>query len=152
MSELKNMIYLASPYSHPDEAVMEARYDEAMSATAFLMNQGIVIFSPIVHCHQLKLRFNLPGDHNFWLTYDESILRHCFAMWILCIDGWNESKGIASEIEFCKRNNIRISYIHNLTRPYGDGVEHSYAARPEPPEVINYLPQSEAMRIEAAED
>lgn len=106
------MIYLASPYSDPSPVVRENRYDLALDATAYLMRQGIVVFSPIVHCYEIQQRYKLPGDHNFWLTYDEGILRRCFAMWILCIEGWRESKGIASEMKFCERNNIRVSYLH----------------------------------------
>ncbi len=124
------MIYLASPYHHAEERVMEDRYNSALEATAYLMRQGIVVFSPIVHCHVIKQRFDLPGDHNFWLTYDEGILRHCFAMWILCIPGWRESKGVASEIAFCKRHGKLIYYVTKT-------AEHDWATSAEPPHEDN---------------
>jgi len=37
------MIYLASPYSHPDKNVMNRRYVAAVKATAELMRRGVVM-------------------------------------------------------------------------------------------------------------
>jgi Domain of unknown function (DUF1937). len=47
------MIYLASPYSHPDPLVREARFDAACRAMADLVHAGQIVFSPIVHGHPL---------------------------------------------------------------------------------------------------
>jgi hypothetical protein len=43
------MIYLASPYSHPDRAVREERFRGACRATAALLRSGHAVFSPIAH-------------------------------------------------------------------------------------------------------
>lgn len=54
------MIYLASPYSHADPAVQRHRYKEAQRATAEMMIEGRVVFSPIAHSHPIAERFDLP--------------------------------------------------------------------------------------------
>jgi hypothetical protein len=54
------MIYLASPYSHPDPAVREARFREACRAAAKLMRLGQPAFSPIVHGHPIAV-YGLPN-------------------------------------------------------------------------------------------
>ena len=59
------MIYLASPYSHPDATVREARFQAACRATASLIRAGHEVFSPIAHSHPLAA-FGLPTDWSFW--------------------------------------------------------------------------------------
>lgn len=50
------MIYLASPYSHPDPAVEELRFEAACEAACKLMQQGHHVFSPIAHTHPVGRR------------------------------------------------------------------------------------------------
>ena len=45
------MIYLASPYSDPDPAVKQARYDAAVRAVGALMARGETVYSRIVSTH-----------------------------------------------------------------------------------------------------
>jgi hypothetical protein len=87
------LIYLASPYSHPDPLVREARFDAACRATVDLIRAGHVVFSPIVHGHPLA-RFGLPTDWSFWQRFDEEHLRRCCEVLVLQADGWRESEGV----------------------------------------------------------
>jgi len=47
----KPLIYLASPYSHPDPSVRQERYEAACKATAAMMRQGYHVYSPIAATH-----------------------------------------------------------------------------------------------------
>ena len=48
------MIYLASPYSHPDADVRQARHDLAVEAAIAIMQDiGEAVFSPIAHSHYM---------------------------------------------------------------------------------------------------
>jgi hypothetical protein len=91
------MIYLASPYSDPNPAVMEARFEAACRAAGKLMNEGHVVYSPIVHCHPIAVRCGLPRDWTYWERFDREMLERASVMYVLKIDGWLESKGIANE-------------------------------------------------------
>lgn len=91
------MIYLASPYSHPDARVREERFRQACVATAELLRLGHVVFSPIVHSHPL-CEFGLPGDWSWWERVDGEMLRRCDRVVVLMIDGWIDSLGVAAEI------------------------------------------------------
>lgn len=84
------MIYLASPYSHADPAVREARYRAACRATAALLKAGLVVFSPIVHSHPL-VAFALPTGWDFWERIDRAYLARCDEVVVLMLDGWEES-------------------------------------------------------------
>ena len=95
-------IYLISPYSHEDGEVREARYDAAVDATAELINGGYIVFSPIVHCHPLALKHNLPGDHKYWAEYDQAFIEWADAGYVLCIEGYTESSGVDADIATLK--------------------------------------------------
>ena len=103
------MIYLASPYSHPDPLVREARFNAACRATADLVHAGRAVFSPIVHGHPL-VRFGLPTDWMFWQRFDAEHLRRCDEVVVLQIDGWRESDGARAEIQLAAAFGKQISY------------------------------------------
>ena len=42
------MIYLASPYSDPDPAVRQSRFEAACKATAEMLRAGLIVFSPVM--------------------------------------------------------------------------------------------------------
>lgn len=100
------MIYLASPYSHPDPAVRQERYEQAMAAQAYLLRQGQHVYSPIVACHPMALAHALPTDDEWWSEYDRDMLTRCVELYVLCLPGWEESKGVAQEIEWAKRRHV----------------------------------------------
>jgi Domain of unknown function (DUF1937) len=104
------MIYLASPYSHPDPLVREARFDAACRATAALIGAGQVVFSPIVHGHPL-VRFGMPTDWSFWQRFDVEYLRRCDEVVVLQIEGWRESGGGRAEIEVARGLGKRVQYL-----------------------------------------
>lgn len=106
------MIYLGSPYSHPDPLIMKTRFMLAEQCTAELLQQGLVVFSPIVHCHELAHKYNLPTDFAFWQMYCLGMLRLAAQMYILQIPGVHESKGLQAEIKFARHAGIPICFVN----------------------------------------
>ena len=104
------MIYLATPYTHRDRAVMLARFRAVNKAAAALMSQGLHIFSPISHSHPIAEAGALPTTWDFWEKYDREILKCCSQVIVLMLDGWKESKGVRAEIEIAESLGIGISY------------------------------------------
>jgi hypothetical protein len=92
------MIYLASPYSHPDPQVREQRFHAASAAAAVLMRAGHQVFSPIAHGHPLT-QHGLPGDWRFWEPHARWCLERCDEVVVLMLDGWEASQGVQAEIE-----------------------------------------------------
>jgi hypothetical protein len=113
MNDNTGLIYLAQPYSHPDERVRALRTELGFVMTARLMNSGYTVFSPIVHTHLLesRLRRELAEDHDFWMKQDIAILRHCAELVVLTLPGWEESKGVAEEIAVAQACGIPITYM-----------------------------------------
>jgi len=105
------MIYLASPYSHPEALVMNERFRAAAAATAHWICEGHAIYSPIVHCHELARRFQMPTDFSFWTDYNLAMLNRALELWVLKLPGWERSQGIAGEMTFAEIQGIRTSLV-----------------------------------------
>lgn len=96
------MIYLASPYSHPDPDVREQRFEAACAAAAALLRAGHRVYSPIAHSHPLT-RYGLPGDWAFWERHDRWYLERCDEVVVLMLEGWDSSEGVQAEIDYATR-------------------------------------------------
>ncbi len=105
------MLYLCSPYSDPDPAVRQERFEAVCRAAAKLMAKGLVVFSPIAHTHHIALAGNLPTGWDYWQRVDEAFLAACSRVVVLELPGWRESKGIAEELRLARVMGKDISYL-----------------------------------------
>lgn len=109
MSEL---VYLASPYSHPDPAVRHQRFEAVCRMAGRMMEQGQVVYSPIAHSHPISLTMSVsPVDHDFWLRQCFGVLLRSTKLAILTIDGWEASRGIMAELTFAQQHAIPVEFI-----------------------------------------
>lgn len=104
-------VYLASPYSHPCPAMRECRYLMAMAATAEMIRQGLVVFSPIVHSHPLAVAHDLGLDFKAWEHIDHAMIRACERVIVLKLEGWEESHGVQAEIQYARRKGKTVAYM-----------------------------------------
>lgn len=106
------MIYLGTPYSHPNKQVVEYRY-RAITRVAFhLMELGYVVFSPITHSHVINQIARKPGTWEFWKKQDLGVLEHCSALFVYRLPGWEKSVGLTAEIEFSMTKGLQVEYLH----------------------------------------
>lgn len=105
-------IYLASPYSDPDGAVREFRYIEVARACATLLKQGRVVYSPIVHCHDIANAYHLPGTFDFWQNLCLTMLEPAKELWVLALPGYSQSHGVNEEIAYAKQLKKAIRYVY----------------------------------------
>lgn len=114
---MSRLIYLATPYNHPDPAIREERFTLACLAAATLMRDGVHLFCPIAHTHPIALQGNLPCGWDYWQKYDQLMLSACDELWIVQMDGWDRSEGIKGEIEIARqlRFNKRVFYLHPVS-------------------------------------
>jgi nucleoside 2-deoxyribosyltransferase len=109
------MIYLASPYSHPDPAVREERYVAACRAAGALMSRGEIVFSPIAHSHPIATHGGVPGDWPFWSRRDLWFVEACYYLAVLTLDGWRASAGVAAEVAHALARGKAVRYIDPVT-------------------------------------
>jgi hypothetical protein len=103
------VIYLASPYSHPDPLVRQARFDAACQAAAGLIIAGKAVIAPIIQGHAL-VPFGIPSDWSFWQPLARKYLVRCEELLVLQLEGWRESEGVQAEIALAAELGKRTSY------------------------------------------
>lgn len=104
------MKYLAAPYGHPDPTVRQARMNTYYKYEIKLMREGHFTVSPLAKVETAK-HGDIPDTWDYWEQYSYELLSRCDEMIVLMIDGWNTSRGVTAEIEYCKRHDIPIAYI-----------------------------------------
>jgi hypothetical protein len=107
------MIYLASPYSGTPEEMQE-RYEAARERTADFLSRNFMIYSPIVHCHELAKHHNLPKDFAFWRDYNFHFLALAEQLWVYMLPGWHTSQGVTREVLWWRQNKDTQA-LHYLT-------------------------------------
>lgn len=107
----KELIYLGCPYSHPDPAVKQARFETVTRVASRLVAAGYHVYSPITHSHPMAEMGELPGGWDFWEKYDRIFLEMSKSMFVLKLEGWEESTGLQAEIKIARELGIPVEYI-----------------------------------------
>lgn len=133
----KGYEYLASPYTHADPLVREARYLAVMDAVLTLTRNGIAVYSPILHFHGLNKVFNLPPNDEIFYRHGLDMLDAGRGVLVLRLEGWAKSVGVTAEIKRAAEKNKSITYLmpgglfdaastvvinQDLTQPSAKGV------------------------------
>lgn len=105
------MIYVASPYSHPDTTVQEQRFKDVRAFCAELMRKSVLCYSPIVHNHEINRVLQADPGFEFWMHHDLWMLHACKEMMVLCLPGWSESRGVAAEIAVAEEASYPVVYM-----------------------------------------
>lgn len=106
------LVYLATPYNHPDETARKIRFETACQLTAELIAAGYHVFSPISHNHPVAWYANMPLEAEYWAPFNRRMLAICQRLIVLQQPGWRESLGVQAELTFAAENDIPISYMN----------------------------------------
>lgn len=112
------MIYLCSVYSldattdsEADQAMRNKRYEYVLMRTAEMMKKGEIVFSPIVHCHEMAIKHDLPKTYEFWSKYGREMINRADEAWVLCMPGYKESRGITDELKMAEELGKPVIFI-----------------------------------------
>ena len=106
------MLYLASPYSHPDPKIEEKRYIQATKMVGKMLKDGIHVYSPVASCRNVSLINELPHDFAYWAAYDTEMISLCSEVVVLTLQGWEESKGVQTEIAIAQAIGKPVRYLN----------------------------------------
>lgn len=108
----KGFWYVASPYAkwkNKDDAAAHAA-----AITGRLLAQGVTAFSPIAHWHFIRQYAPTIStlSHEEWLETDKHFVDLAHGCLVAALPGWNESKGVAMEIEWFKQAGKPINLLN----------------------------------------
>tara|TARA_Y100000310_G_scaffold344909_1_gene460402 strand:+ start:9391 stop:9858 length:468 start_codon:yes stop_codon:yes gene_type:complete len=121
-TNMPKLIYLASPATtwtsgldeESRDRVLELRGIAATYAKRRLMNEGRMVYSPVLYW-TLPFLYEIM-QHNDWPH--ERVMDHCYTMlersdelFVLELPGWKESSGIAQEMAWAQEANMSKSHI-----------------------------------------
>ncbi len=111
MLDKTKVYYLASPYSHKQQAVMDMRYEMVNMAGAILIKEGFILIEPIAMCHHKSGKYDLPTGYEYWKTRDRTFIERSDGIIVLTLDGWKESVGVSDEIQYSYYLGKQIVYL-----------------------------------------
>ncbi|HBT77230.1 MAG TPA: hypothetical protein DEB39_09980 [Planctomycetaceae bacterium] len=92
------LLYLSTPFTHPDPSVRLDRYQKSCRVQARLIEAGIACFNPLAHSVPAVELGGLTATHAQFMALDLSILRRCDELLVVGLDGWTESVGVRAEM------------------------------------------------------
>jgi len=109
------LVYIASPFTHNNPAIREARFVEAVICNGWFLDRykdrDTFFYSPIAHAHTIALRSELPHEWQFWAAFDECFLSKCDELWVLTVPGWKRSTGVVAERKIAEKYGLPIRFI-----------------------------------------
>jgi len=112
---MNKFIYVATPYStNADAALMLQRANDTAWYVGNLMHKHreYFFYSPVVYFRQIALECDLPHTREFWWGVNKYALDRANEIWVLKMDGWDESDGVKEEIEYARSINLPIKFIN----------------------------------------
>jgi hypothetical protein len=110
----RHIIYLAAPYTSQHKTVRIRRYKAVLRMSAKLIAMGLPIYSPIVHGHILEKELYQRGvqmPYDYWLQHSLAMLERSSELYVATIEGWQDSVGVSTEIEYAKSVKLPITYV-----------------------------------------
>lgn len=94
-----NLIYLATPYTNYPRG-LDGAFIDASRIAGRLIQDGHAVFSPICHSHPIAKFGGIDAiDHDLWMRIDRVMWDRCDELLVAKLPGWDQSRGIAKEIE-----------------------------------------------------
>ena len=104
------LIYLATPYTHYPDG-LDAAFEDASAIAGALIKRGLTIFSPICHSHPIAKHGGIDAvDHELWMRIDREMWERCDELLVAKMSGWDQSRGIAAEIEYFLSHGKPVTY------------------------------------------
>lgn len=101
--------YVACPYKSEDLLVTEWRLSQVQAASRWLMQSGdIHVFCPVLHSHWLGLE---DWDWSRWSEWCSWFLSRSDGLVVVCLRGWEDSRGVSWERRFAESNGKPIWYL-----------------------------------------
>ena len=102
------LIYLAAPFSHPNPGISRRRLDEVNRYAVNLLSSGALVFSPLSHGAPL-VSPDIPN--HVWYELGLRIMEGCDELYLLALEGWEDSEGVRLELECAWELDIPVCVV-----------------------------------------
>lgn len=116
-------IFLACPYGHADTSVVEQRFEISNIVAAQIVRNRAAVFSQVSMSHPINqhlANFDKAGIGSLWAPVDAVFMETMEELIVVDVPGWQESAGVAREIEFFKARNRRVSLWSEVKTDFPD--------------------------------
>lgn len=118
--------FISTPYTKYARGLHGAYLDACRVSAKIHRRYGVVVFSPIAHCHGMTMHGDLPPiDHLFWESFNKPFVQMCGGLIVAMLEGWEESVGIAGEVRDFKMAGKPIKYADPVTLELSDGPQRA---------------------------
>ena len=111
------MIAIVGPYGHKDEKIKQFRAITIAEACIKLLAHGKVGISPLAY--GLGLRYvagsELPDNYQNWDHFCRTLVSACSEVYVLNLEGWDSSVGVADEIKTAKEKGLPVYLVNYET-------------------------------------
>ena len=103
--------YVGTPYSKYADGIHMAAACAA-AITGALLKAEVAAFSPIAHSHLVGMEAGLDAlDHTIWMPLDEHFMANAHGLIVVMMEGWQESKGLALEVDAFRGTRKPVVYL-----------------------------------------
>jgi hypothetical protein len=106
----KELIYLASPYSHENQDVVKRRFHHICYIAGNIIQDDLLVYCPIAHSHPIAKQ-GVCDTWEMWQPLDLEMLSRCDKLWVAPMAGWEESTGVKAEMERAKELGIPVEHV-----------------------------------------
>lgn len=115
------LAYLAIPYGHKSQAVVNWRVETFYRVDAWMIQHGYHIVSPmekfgLLSASRTKIygdafAINIGDDWTFWEQHGRTLLQACHKVIVICVPGWQDSVGVKAEIEIAQQLGTEVLHL-----------------------------------------
>jgi len=106
-----NLEFLSMPFTHIDPMIEGQRIHIAQYICSELSKQKRIVYSPIIHFVPIAKKFGMLTDWKYWEELCKSMVVRCSQVTLLKFDGWDQSVGVAGELEVARVYEKKVEQI-----------------------------------------
>ena len=112
------VVYICSPYSNKNEEIVKENIENAKRYSHFAVRKNVVPITP----HLMFTQYLTEKERELALTLDLEIISRVDELWVFSD---TISQGMATEINFAKKNKIKIRYFSKYLQEVHNEVSNS---------------------------
>ena len=105
-------IFLACPYGHSEDSVVEERFNRCNEVAATIVVAGHAVFSQVTMSHPINRvlqGYDRAAIGKLWAPIDAAFMEMLDELVVLDLEGWEQSAGIRREIDYFKGRGRKVS-------------------------------------------